>query len=290
MASLQRELPTEEVLRLVGEIPPFPRVVARLVDRIKDPAATLAELADIISGDPALCAFVLRMANSPLHRRGFAAAATLTVSRAVNILGRRALESVVLSYAVRSLVRRSSLLENLLWEHCIAAAVAAAEIIGRVQSKQTETAYVCGLLHDVGKMLLLARFPDSMGSIIQDQYNGCQEWDNCSSVILERERIGIDHCRVGAVALDVWQCGEEAVVSCAYHHRPRDAAGRSIMPAVVCMADLMAQKLEYGPLRLPDLDLSPVRRTLKISDKDFSSLLQRVQAKVQDVLHLFSDK
>ncbi|SMC17376.1 HDIG domain-containing protein [Desulfacinum hydrothermale DSM 13146] len=273
----------------MGDIPPFPRVVDRLVERVKDPHATMTELAEIISVDPALSAYVLRMANSPLYRRGYAAAVTLTVSRALHILGRRALESVVLSYALKSLLRPSSLVESLLWEHCVAVAVAASEIIRRVHSKQMETAYVCGLLHDVGKVILNARFPDPMRAIIQDQYNDNWEPGNQPSVVLEKDRMGVDHCQVGAVALDVWQCGEEAVLSCAYHHRPRDAARRSILPTVVRMADLVAQKLEYGPVRRPELDLSAVQRAIKAADKDFTALLEGVQARVQEVLQLFGD-
>ncbi len=289
MKTIRAELSVEEILKMIGEIPPFPKVVSRFIERVRDPKASLEELAEIISGDPALSAFVLRMANSPLHRRGFAAATTLTIPHAVNILGVRILESVVLSYALKSLLRRSTLTEALLWEHSLASAVASAELVTLIHSKKVQTAYVCGLLHDVGKTVLYQRFPRRMTRIIEDQYNGLWEGNQQISLEMERKRLGIDHCRVGAVALDVWQCGEEAVISCAYHHRPAQALRRSIMPAIVRMGDLIAQKLEYGPLRRPDLDLSRIRQALKLPERAFAETLDRIERKVREILTVFSE-
>ena len=284
------EYSTEDVLKMVGDIPTFPPAVSHLMKQLRDPDSDLEDMAATISGDPGLCALVLRMANSPLYRPGYSAPATLSIPRAMHLLGRKAMESAVLSYALKSMVRTSSLAEKLLWEHAVACAVVASDVVRIMGSKNLETAYVCGLLHDVGKTVLCRRFPDVMHSILEDQYNQSLEDDSWpSSVASEKERLGIDHCKVGAVCLNVWQCGEEAVVACAYHHRPKDAAGRSVWPAVIRVADVLCHKLEYGPIRRPAMDLKPVEKALRIESSEMTTLLAAWRKKIEEALHAFSE-
>ncbi len=281
---------TEDVLKMVGEIPTFPTAVTHLIKQLRDPDTGLEDIAATISGDPGLCAMVLRMANSPLYRPGYSAGATLTIPRAVHLLGRKTMESAVLSYALRSMVRTSTLAEKLLWEHSVACAVVASEVVRIMGSKNLDTAYVCGLLHDVGKTVLCRRFPEAMHSILEDQYNQSGDEDSWpSSVALEKERLGLDHCQVGAVCLNVWQCGEEAAVSCAYHHRPKEAAGRSVWPAVIRVADVLCHKLEYGPIRRPAMNLGPVEKALRIESTEMTAYLEGWRKKIQETLLAFSE-
>ncbi len=289
MTAKHHEYSPEEVLAMVGTIPTFPSAVSQLMKQLKDPDSDLEEIASTISGDPGLCAQVLRMANSPLYRLGFSSPTTLSISRAVQLLGRKVMESAVVSYALRGMIRHSSLAEKLLWEHAVACAVISAEVVRLMGSKNVETAYVCGLLHDVGKMMMCLRFPEDMHAILEDQYNQPLDEDSVlSSVAMERERLGIDHSRVGAVCLNVWQCGEEAAVACAYHHRPKDAGGRSVWPAVVRLADLLCHKMEYGPIRRPLMDLGPLERALRLDSSQLGQCLERWRAKIQETLLTFS--
>lgn len=284
------EYSTEDVLKMVGDIPTFPTAVSHLMRELRDPDADLEDIAATVSGDPGLCALVLRMANSPLYRPGYSAPTTLSIPRAVNLLGRKTVESAVLAYALKSMIRISSLAEKLLWEHAVACAVVAAEVVRIMGSKNLDTAYVCGLLHDVGKTVLCRGFPDAMHSILEDQYNQSADDDSWpSSVALEKERLGIEHCHVGAVCLNVWQCGEEAAVACAYHHRPKDAAGRSVWPAVIRVADILCHKMEYGPIRRPAMDLGPVAKALRMEMADMATVLEGLRAKIQSTLLAFSE-
>lgn len=284
------EYSTEDVLKMVGDIPTFSTAVSHLMKQLRDPDSSLEDIAATVSGDPGLCALVLRMANSPLYRPGYSAPTTLSIPRAVHLLGRKTMESAVLSYALKSMVRTSSLAEKLLWEHAVACAVVASEVVRIMGSKNLETAYVCGLLHDVGKTVLCRRFPDAMHSILEDQYNQSSEEDSWpSSVALEKQRLGIDHCHVGAVCLNVWQCGEEAAIACAYHHRPKDAAGRSVWPAVIRVADILCHKLEYGPIRRPAMDLKPVEKALRIDTAEMTALIVAWRKKIEEALIAFSE-
>ncbi|MGQ9750338.1 HDOD domain-containing protein [Desulfosoma sp.] len=283
------EYSTEEVLALVGEIPTFPKAVAHLMKQLKDPDSSLEDISFTISGDPGLCAQVLRIANSPLYRAGFSAPTTLSIPRAVQLLGRKIIESAVLSYALRGMLRHSSLAERLLWEHAVACAVIAGDLMRLMGSKNVETAYVCGLLHDVGKTVMCLRFPEAMHAILEDQYNRCPDEDAIiSSVSMEKESLGIDHGRIGALCLNVWQCGEEAVVACAYHHRPKDAKGRSVWPAVVRIADILCHKMEYGSIRRPMLDLGPLERALRLNRAQMAQCLGRWRTRIQETLQTFS--
>ncbi len=283
------EYSPEDVLKMVGDIPTFPSVVSHLMKQLRDPEAGLEDISASISGDPGLCVLVLRMANSPLYRPGFAAPATLSIPRAVHLLGRKAVESTVLSYALKSMLRTSTLAEKLLWEHAVACAVSAAEVVRIMGSKNLDTAYVCGLLHDVGKIVMCRRFPEAMHAILEDQYNQSSEDSWPSSVASEKSRLGIDHCQVGAVCLNVWQCGEEAAVACAYHHRPRDAGGRSVWPAVIRVADLLCHKLEYGPIRCPAMEMGPVQRALRIETAEMTFVLDHLRTKIHEALSAFAE-
>lgn len=282
------EYSTEDVLKMIGDIPTFPPAVSQLMKQLNDPESDLDEICLTVSADPGLCALVLRMANSPLYRPGFSAPTTLSIPRAVQLLGRKVMETAVLSYALRSMIRPSSLAEKLLWEHAVACGILTSEVVHLMGSKNMETAYVCGLLHDVGKTVLCLRFREAMHTILEDQYNQGADAPGVSSVAMEKEHLGIDHGQVGAVCLNVWQCGEEATVACAYHHRPKEAAGRSVWPVVVRIADVLCHKLEYGPIRRPFLDLTAVEKALRIDAVEMGIFLDRWRKKIQEMLLTFA--
>jgi len=284
-----KDLSVQDVVKLVGDIPTFPAVVTVLLRLLKNPESSLEDMASAISGDPGLCAFVLRLANSPLYRPGFSSPTTLSISKAVHWLGRKVLETAVLSYALRSMIRTSSLAEKLVWEHAVACGVTTSEVVRHMGSKNVETAYVCGLLHDVGKTIMCLRFRQRMHQILEAQYNNPpEEPPGASSVDVEKELLGVDHAQVGTVCLNVWQCGEEAAVACAYHHRPKDVQGRSVWPAVVRLSDLLCHKLEFGPIRRPHMDMCPILKALRLDAQAMNAFLSRLRKRIQDTLFLFS--
>lgn len=193
----------EDVLNMVDDIPTFPSVALHLMKQLRDPEEGLEDISASISGDPGLCALVLRMASSPLYRPGFAAPATLSIPRAVHLLGRKAVESAVLNYGLKSVLRTSALAEKLLWEHAVACAFSAAEAVRIMGLRIWTRPNVCGLLHDVGKIVLCRRFTEAMHAILEDQYNQSSEDLWPLSVALEKSRPRIDHGQVGAVCLNV---------------------------------------------------------------------------------------
>jgi len=148
------------------ELPPLPRVAMRVAALTQDLDASTRRIADAIGCDPALAARVLRAANSPLFcfQRNITA-----LPMAVSALGNETIYSLVfMSAAAEAFTKgaRTSF-EKDLWEHSVAVGFAAREIMLMLRLRGLEEGFLCGLLHDIGKLLLLRHDPSSYKELLK---------------------------------------------------------------------------------------------------------------------------
>lgn len=199
----------------MSDLKALPQVVRRALRCLSDSRSSSAELAAILSTDQAIAGRLLGAANSVLFRgsRRF-----VTVQEAVVRLGylnvRRLLLVAGLSDAFQRPLRLYNMAPGELWIHSLAAAVAARLIAASSGLVNAESAYIGGLLHDIGR----AAMARDLGRSAVETMTDITRSGDISFHQAERQVLGFTHADVGAVLLDEWGLGDELVAAVGAHH------------------------------------------------------------------------
>jgi putative nucleotidyltransferase with HDIG domain len=263
----------------VAKLQPFPPVAARLMGMVATDDVVFQKVAEMIRADTVFSAEVLRLANSPLLgcRR-----TVLSILHAIAILGIERLKSLVMMVALRNHVG-GVLQEPILkrcWRHSLACAFLCQEI-GSAGWLDRDQCYTAGLLHDVGRLALLAAFPG--------EYRGLLEAaDETGGDLLEAERelFEIDHCAVGCWLITEWGLPEDFLAVVGTHHA-ETRSGKFDVAATVRAACHMANILGFqvaGPADstgleeiMPELP-EPLRRRWEQPDAAMIELAHNINA------------
>lgn len=245
-ATVRRAAATDDALQsdalkaLVGQmsrLPSVPSLYREIVEALQDPDVPMAVVGQIIGRDIAMTAQILKLVNSAyfgLRRR------ISSPDEAATYLGLDTLRSLVLSlnaFSQFEAVRVEGFSFADLWRHSLqtgaaARALAHAELAGR---KVADEAFVSGLLHDTGKVVMAANFPERYAEVVRlTQAEGLEPAE------AERRIFGASHPDVGGYLLGLWGLPVPVVEAIAFHHRPLSAAERVFSPlTAVHVADAL---------------------------------------------------
>ncbi|MCK5099851.1 MAG: HDOD domain-containing protein, partial [Desulfobacteraceae bacterium] len=137
----------------ISSLPTTPDVLKQILVVIEKPNISLDEISNFISNDPALTTKILKMINSAIY--GFPGRIS-SVSHATVLLGLNVIKGLLIGTSVFELMQKSMLG---LWEHSLNCAITAKLIAQRKGFKEPEDVYAAGLLHDIGKVILILQFP-----------------------------------------------------------------------------------------------------------------------------------
>lgn len=232
----------EALVTGVGTLLSLPTVVARLDKVVNDPLSSNRDVVRVIGEDPGLTARLLQLANSALY--GFPAKVD-TITRAVAIIGTHQLRDLALATGVVDLFGGADgepLSLDAFWRHSVACGVAARVLATCRREANVEHFFIAGLLHDVGRLVLLSELPDRFhGMIAESATQGELLYE------VERRTLGFDHAEVGAALLRSWNLPESLALAVGLHHRPCPSNGACHTgAAVVHVADIIAHALEAG--------------------------------------------
>ncbi len=261
----------ERIVQTTGDIPAMPQVANMVLDRISDPNATPKEIQLIISKDQALAARVLKVANSSFY--GLSRSVT-RISDAIVVMGFNSLRSLVMTTVLNDLFKSFGLAEKLLWEHSLVSAATAKRIAAAIKFPRVEEAFLGGLMHDIGKVVLNIKMPDKMMTIVQEVYNS----PGTTFTQVEQDIFGFSHAEVGQLVAKKWNFAAEIEEAIGFHHRPREATVLPHLSHVVNLANAFCHKLEIGPTKNPGLDLFHLESTnaLKLGQERVEELLDEI--------------
>ncbi|PKO15773.1 MAG: hypothetical protein CVU39_09625 [Chloroflexi bacterium HGW-Chloroflexi-10] len=241
----------DTILQTVDQLRPMPSNVTRLLRELENPGVTAGVISDHIGLDQALAALIMQMANSALL--GYGRTCT-SINDAVVRLGFKRIKSIVMASAatgsMNGSLRGYRLGAGQLWNHSLAVAVSAEWVAQVVRYPNPEEAYVVGLLHDMGK-LLLDQYVLSDYTKIVDYMHRYQ----ISLWQVEEKLIGIDHATVGGLMAERWQFPMTMIDGIRYHHNPSGARNNPSLAAVVNMANAFATRHNMG---IPDLHVKSI--------------------------------
>jgi len=214
---VKRDKEISRIIKSHDGLPSMPSVLLKLVEGCSREDSTIEELSGIISVDPSLCARTIHMANSPY----MGVQETITsVAKAVSRLGEDAIKNLATTTLVRQAFgysRWNSLMNlTMFWRESVLCASIARRIAQKISYPRPEEAFLTGLLHDIGKLLLLVNFSEEYAAILREAV------DDSDLLVGEKEKIGVTHCEVGAWLIRQWDPKSLMADAVLYHHEPRE--------------------------------------------------------------------
>jgi len=225
------------------EMPSIPLVLTKILQVLDEDQASAHQLEELILHDPALSARILKMANSAFYSFR---AEVKTLSHAITLLGLGLVKSLTIGVTIFDSFTKGQKNEadliHKLWIHSFGTGLLAQEIWTRRARarKETEFAFLCGLLHDLGKAVFFKKFPLHYSVLFMKQKNEGDP-DICT---MESETFGVDHAYIGSVLAKQWGFPTDLVAIIRQHHSALDS--KSPLLAAVSLADSIAKELQIG--------------------------------------------
>jgi putative nucleotidyltransferase with HDIG domain len=213
-----------EIAKRIAELPPFSPVLNKLVATLANDNVSFLEIGKLIEQDTVLAGNVLRMVNSAAYNLR---STVTSISYGVSILGVDKLRNMALAISVSRMW--NSLKPAPGWsaarfnQHSLATALLADGVAMNLRVDYPEGAFLAGLMHDLGKVVVANGLPDQYGEIAAEQARTGDEWIACENRVL-----GLDHASISAQALEQWKVPEPICRAARMHHYPELVTGDGI--------------------------------------------------------------
>ncbi len=242
----------------IKTLPSPPDIYNEIIHELQSDAASIDSIAKLIDKDISLSAKLLQIVNSaffglPQHVE--------SVKQAVNYLGLNTVQGIVLTAGVHDQLKDLGIPGNSLesiFNHSIAVGCYAKKIAIQIglQQRESESALIAGLLHDIGKLVMLASFKEEMNAAIKIAQDKSLQPYMAESVIF-----GANHGEIGAHLLSLWGLHDPILEAVMFHHNPRLASqpSKNILSAVYIANVIENLKPADGGELLAALDTNYLR-------------------------------
>ncbi len=234
----------KRVVSNVRNLPTPPIVFHQIQKVINDPNVSAEQIASILAEDPAMSVKVLRLTNSAFY--GLSREIE-SVKHAVIIVGLEAIKNLVLSASVLDMFKGKSIdddFQDKFWRHSLATAFGCRLLAKRLRDKcmvDPDSAFSAGLLHDVGKIVLVC--------FLDQEYREFKEArDNNKTAMdfeIEQELFGFTHAEIGAFLTEQWKIPNKLTEAILYHHGIKEIDSGAALSCIVYMANFLAKKTFY---------------------------------------------
>lgn len=257
--NLDQTLLDQSLRRLVSRmdrLPSIPSLYVQIVDKLRDPDMGVEEIAEIVAQDMGMTAQILKLVNSAFFGLGRQISSP---AEAVSYLGMDTIKALVLSlhaFSQFTATKLGAFSIDALWAHSQQTAGLAKEIarIEDADRKLMDEAFVAGLLHDTGKLVLASNFPVEYDHVLQSARDG-----SLALLAAEEHSFGANHAEVGGYLLGLWGLPVPVVEAIALHHQPAECSHLAFSPltAVHVASGLLNLQQAQGELSVAgELDLN----------------------------------
>jgi HD-like signal output (HDOD) protein len=233
------QLLVERIRKGAIELPLLPQVASRILGMVYDPNAEAAKLAALIHQDQALAAHVIRIANSPAY---MTRNPVVSLQHAVSMLGMNLMSELAFSASVKGSAFKVPGWDaevKRLWQHSLASGAYAKEI-ARMRRFNVESAYLCGLLHGIGKPVVL----QTVIALSKEQHLPLAQQ-------LVRQLLEGYYIQVGLLVAEDWGLPPPVVESIGFHADYHHASTAKQECMTTCLADRLARHF-LNPEELTD--------------------------------------
>lgn len=279
----------EEILR-AGNLPSLPTVTTKILKLTKDENASIKDLVKVLSVDPALTTKILKIANSSFYKRG---SDVTSIQRAAGALGINTVKTIALSFSLPKFEESDEDVSHSLdfdayWKQCLTTAIAARELARLIKCKNSEEAFLCGLLSHLGQLVMFNCIPGDYSKVLE------KSEDKLPSSELEQSILGFTHQQVCAAIMCTWQFPELVYVAARFWNDldelPEDADSdiRMLCGILHLAASISSVYYESDNGEAMHAIQEKALNLFEIEEDDFFGLVGELKESIEEVSDLFS--
>lgn len=273
------KIPSELInnnLKLVS----LPAIIEKINRTLNDPASTSSDIAHYISQDSTLSARLLKFVNSPFYN--FPSKID-SISMAVTILGTKQLRDLVF---VTTIVNRFKPAKQTrfdietFWCHSITTGLAARVIASEQKNLNSERLFLCGVLHDIGKMIMSLLLPEDMARLQNTLLSKHVNLDD-----IEKQIFGYSHGDWAKALFENWCFPDSISEPILHHHNPEQCNEYTVDCSVLHIANVIANNIQAPISKDDDTILKPFAlKAVGINHNDIETFYEQVYLLLDDVL------
>ena len=271
-----------ELSSQVQKLPALSSVVTELLTSIDQEDVDVDAIAKKIACDQALTVKTLRLANSSFYGMQHKIS---SISEAINILGFKNVRMMISTSAITVSFAPTQINHfsfTSFWQHSLGTAICAQEIAKRSPKQSAgnpEIAFIAGLIHDIGKLVLVTHYPKQYELALEYQIQ-----HQCDPEFSEREILGMDHCEIGTAVLHHWKFPDEIQTAISEHYLNDD---KSLHPlsGIVHLADIFSLALDFSRdehVVIPKISAA-VWEQMKLDEAACKTIFKNVQIKFEEM-------
>jgi HD-like signal output (HDOD) protein len=269
-----------QLVSKINELPPLPTIVTRALEMLSDPGVSIKDVEKLIGKDQSLVSKLIKISNSALYG-GLNRVESL--QQALTRLGAKTTKSLVLSASMQTYFIKSNpgmqTWGQSLWQHAAECGMAARRIAVAAGYDDPEKAFVGGVLHDIGKLVLLLVGVDSYR-----QVQNLKKREALSDHAAEMKLIGTDHMQIGELLMEKWKMPDSAKACVKFHHHVEKAGGATLLVAIIAYANhlshLHGTQFQWF-VQDPEAISAEMASALKLTDDANAALVELVIADFQ---------
>jgi diguanylate cyclase (GGDEF)-like protein len=271
-------------IRACPTLPSLPAIAVQVLELAQKDHVDIAEIARVISKDPALSSKILRTVNSSFYGR---ANTISTISHALVLLGLQSVKTLVLGFSLvgnLSKAKSKGFRHVTYWRRSIYSATAARLLAGKLQIVQQEECFLGALLMDIGMLVL----DQVLGEPYGNAHDSAASHRELAEV--ERKAFGLTHAEASGVLAEQWKLPPVLAVPMTFHDHPKDVSD----PALKKLAEVVSLSGRCADVFVeeqPAEAIAFVRKTFaesfQINEADCDAMMNEISAKTKEVASLF---
>jgi HD-like signal output (HDOD) protein len=278
----------KQIIESIDALPPLPETAIKLIEVINDPSSSVDQIIDTIKYDQAVTSELLRYCNSAYVRL---CVEVNSLADAVMELGVVKVMQLVLSLQATSLLANSEKSEKTygkeaveLWKTSVSVALTASALADRVHLANPNTAFTAGLLHEVGKIVMIGNLGYAF-----DEVHKVMDQKKVGWVDAEWEVFGFSHVEVGTRVSKSWNLPNEIAHCIQYHRDPIALEPSEPLVDVVYLARLVAKNPDHDDSKMvKDYDVSQdVMERIGLRQDDLHAARKDMQKEFNQIFNLF---
>lgn len=248
-------MPHSALFKEIHNIPSIPKVIQELIDDFGDEKSNADEISKKIQMDASISLKVMRLANSARYGAG---RKVNSIDSAIVMLGLEALKTLVIASGVTAACKDvPGVDKKMFWRKSFTVANIS-KLVGRLSKLNPEVAFTCGMLHNIGDVLLYIAHPETMARIDSMVSSGADKAD------LQNNQFGYNYMSVGAELARKWHFPEEIISAIRFQKSPEEADKENLYAYVLNIATTLYQQYQQDTSKEEILSHFPTEKARKL--------------------------